>query len=358
VGRPGGRGCASAVPHGLRPLSRLHTGLRKHEEVLRGKLVHLVKTRPRGNQDERLLADITRIETELASVRDDLVCGLGWCLCLRRSSLTTRTERQPDQGQELQRRVEAPREGDRKARQEARQGAGHAATNVEPEWRAPAQASGALGEIEGEIAEARRVIDDEEADIFGNFCERIGVGSIRDYEDTQLRYAEEEGQAKLKSDKTLARLRHQCVDRTIPVWQARSERPHRTAFETEQVQGFDDQLATLGKTISSNSDALGQLEQDKDALEQALGDLAQAVTDLAGQQTALEEALEMATTEVERIRKASSKSSAAFQRALKEISTWVRPSGAVLPAELRARAERRDREARCRALRHLPPLPA
>lgn len=101
-------------------------------------------------------------------------------------------------------------------------------------------------------------------------------------------------------------------------------RTHRTAFETEQLQGFDDQLAALGKSIATNKEALTKLEADKRTLETELGELEQGVQDLAEEGTALEEMLEAASNEAEKVRKASTKSSSAFQTALKEISTWVR----------------------------------
>lgn len=45
--------------------------------------------------------------------------------------------------------------------------------------------------------------------MFGAFCQNIGVGNIREYEERQLRVAQEESQARLRFDTQIARLTHQ-----------------------------------------------------------------------------------------------------------------------------------------------------
>jgi structural maintenance of chromosome 1 len=53
------------------------------------------------------------------------------------------------------------------------------------------------------------VIDSAEDGVFASFCSQIGVGNIREYEERQLKVAEEESQARLRFDQQVARLMHQ-----------------------------------------------------------------------------------------------------------------------------------------------------
>lgn len=52
-------------------------------------------------------------------------------------------------------------------------------------------------------------IEEEEHEIFAAFCGRVGIINIQEYEDKQLRLAEEEGAAELKYKTQVTRLEHQ-----------------------------------------------------------------------------------------------------------------------------------------------------
>lgn len=47
--------------------------------------------------------------------------------------------------------------------------------------------------------------------MFDTFCQRIGVQNIREYEERQMKVAQEESQARLRFDTQIARLTHQYV---------------------------------------------------------------------------------------------------------------------------------------------------
>lgn len=57
------------------------------------------------------------------------------------------------------------------------------------------------------------MVNVEEDAIFEDFCSRIGVANIREYEQRQLRLAQEEGEARLRYDTQIARLMTQYVIR-------------------------------------------------------------------------------------------------------------------------------------------------
>lgn len=50
-----------------------------------------------------------------------------------------------------------------------------------------------------------------EDEIFSAFCRKIKVSNIREYEERQLKVAQEESEARLRFDNQIARLTHQYV---------------------------------------------------------------------------------------------------------------------------------------------------
>ncbi len=59
------------------------------------------------------------------------------------------------------------------------------------------------------------MVNDAEDSVFGPFCQKIGVENIREYEERQLKVAQEESQARLRFDTQIARLTHQCASHYV-----------------------------------------------------------------------------------------------------------------------------------------------
>ena len=55
------------------------------------------------------------------------------------------------------------------------------------------------------------IVNAAEDGLFTTFCENIGVSNIREYEERQLKVAQEESQARLRYDTQIARLTNQYV---------------------------------------------------------------------------------------------------------------------------------------------------
>ena len=55
------------------------------------------------------------------------------------------------------------------------------------------------------------VINEAEDGVYADFCQRIGVDNIREYEERQLKVAQEESAARLQFQTQIARLTHQYV---------------------------------------------------------------------------------------------------------------------------------------------------
>ena len=71
------------------------------------------------------------------------------------------------------------------------------------------QAQSAYDTLKERMEALATVIHEAEDDIYADFCQRIGVDNIRQYEERQLKVAQEESLARLKFETQIARLTHQ-----------------------------------------------------------------------------------------------------------------------------------------------------
>lgn len=65
--------------------------------------------------------------------------------------------------------------------------------------------------LQKKIEELASVVNIAEDRIFGDFCRKIKVKDIREYEQRQLKASQDESEARLRFDTQIARLTHQCV---------------------------------------------------------------------------------------------------------------------------------------------------
>lgn len=62
-----------------------------------------------------------------------------------------------------------------------------------------------------QISELAAVINAAEDNIFTAFCRKIKVSNIREYEERQMKVAQEESRARLQYETQISRLTHQCA---------------------------------------------------------------------------------------------------------------------------------------------------
>ncbi|GAA6023631.1 hypothetical protein JCM11491_006180 [Sporobolomyces phaffii] len=241
-------------------------GLRRREAELRSKLGELFKNRPKPNAEEQLVSDIARIEADLQVVRDDL------------SSTSLRLGGVKDELKVLRTRV---RESTKTL------------SALEKELSTIATRAEAL----------REVIHGEEDTIFANFCERIGVDDIREYEEKQLRGAQEDHAQMLKYETQLARLDTQI------------------SFNRDQLATIQERHATVSKTVTAQQAALERLSDEKETKQAEIEALEQQVEELRESWEASKKAWEEKNQELEDVKKSNSKASRALDKALKEIAT-------------------------------------
>ncbi|GAA6027216.1 hypothetical protein JCM8097_002493 [Rhodosporidiobolus ruineniae] len=240
-------------------------GLRRREAELRGKLAEVFKTRPRANAEEQLLTDLTRIQADLQVVNDDL------------TSTNSRLKGVQDELKTLRKKASELEKSVSKTEKE-------------------------LDKLDREAGELREVIEREEDAIFADFCERIGVDDIREYEEKQLRGAQEDNAAMLKFDTHIARLNNQI------------------RFQSEMVDSIKDRLSTLEATVEKQRAALAKLDGDKDAKEAEIDALEQEVADLKMTLEQLQETLKEKNGELDATRKSGGKAAKVLDKALKEIA--------------------------------------
>ncbi|KAL1406860.1 Structural maintenance of chromosomes protein 1 [Vanrija albida] len=162
----------------------------------------------------------------------------------------------------------------------------------------------ALSKAEKETSKLASVIEKEDDKVFADFCKRIKVPNIREYEDVQLKVAREENEA-------------------IEAFSAQSARAsHQIEFERSQLNSTDERLAHLQSTVDKAKKTIKQLHKNKASVEAEIEKLQE---EIAGQQAKLEETnaeLEEVAQQVEAARDHARKQQRALDRALKEIAGW------------------------------------
>ncbi|THH32095.1 hypothetical protein EUX98_g2090 [Antrodiella citrinella] len=241
-------------------------GLQRARDGLLAKLKELFNNRPRSKNDEALIAEITRLEPAHQVARDDL------------TACKHKLNGNKDELKHLDSELE----------------------KLQPDLK---KAQDAYDELKGRIDALSAVIHDAEDEVFVSFCERIGVQHIREYEERQLKVAQEESVARLQFDTQIARLTHQ------------------SQFEEEQLKSTRDRLATLEATIATEVNNLRNLEQRKETLEGEIRAMEESIEEQRSDLKELTEDLDQKTKEVEHVKKKSSKSVKVLDQALKEIAT-------------------------------------
>ncbi|CAG8691932.1 10774_t:CDS:10, partial [Racocetra fulgida] len=102
--------------------------------------------------------------------------------------------------------------------------------------------------LDAQVSQCENNINEKEDSIFQEFCRKIGVSNIRDYEQRQLKMAQEIAEKRLKFTTQKSRLQNQLK------------------FETEQKKETEDRLNRLESTIQDESDRLSQFEDEKKQL--------------------------------------------------------------------------------------------
>lgn len=298
--------------------------LGKQRDSLMNYLQELSKARPRGKSDDLLLSEISRCDSELALVRDDLVRGPLSRRFFPSLPLTPSPPLPPCTGARFLRArrscaSQACGPSSTTPARSSRRRRPCSATCVFPLLLPsplsprlthlilfPHQRRTSLTAVEQEAATLAEAVNSSEDEVFADFCARIRVANIREYEDVQLRVAEAQTEARRRYTAQSNRLQRQLE------------------FETEQLQHTQSRLRVLDKNLKADRATLGQLEADRDALEAEIAEtekeIGQAKTDVEELQTKLADV----GSELEDTKRRSSKATKSLDRIMKEVAAWVR----------------------------------
>ncbi|KAK9717729.1 Structural maintenance of chromosomes protein 1 [Basidiobolus ranarum] len=108
------------------------------------------------------------------------------------------------------------------------------------------QMSSNIASFETEIARIKDSIHDIEDSIFEEFCQTIGVSNVREYEESQLKFAQESAEMRMNFTTQRSRLENQLE------------------FETQQLFETAERLAKLQSLITLDQNSLNQLNSQKE----------------------------------------------------------------------------------------------
>lgn len=149
------------------------------------------------------------------------------------------------------------------------------------------------------------------------------MANIREYENVQLKAAQEENDALLKYKTQIARLEHQYVP-----FSARPTRANaflRLKFESAQLDGTRERLQRLRATVERERRNLeDKLESDLEALQGEIAEAEEQVKSLRSDLEDLEKDVAEKNAAVDAARRAYNKASRALDEVSKDVSGWVR----------------------------------
>lgn len=221
-------------------------GLRRLESELRARLQELHRSKPKPAEEETLIAQVRKFESDLELFKDD-AAQLNVKLGGVQAELKTLRAKATEERQRTQ------------------------------------QLAAALQKAENESAVHRAAIDAAEAGIFAAFCKRVNVANVREYEEQLLRGVQEDNETTIKLKTQIARLEN------------------KVSFEREQVEtmenrikGYDDAVRECERKIEELTEEKAAVSTELEQLAEGLATLQEALgkyqATLADHQTALDEA--------------------------------------------------------------------
>ncbi|KAF8638669.1 hypothetical protein AX17_002030 [Amanita inopinata Kibby_2008] len=241
-------------------------GLTRVRDTLMAELRELSKKKPRGKTDENLIAEITRLESAVTIAKDDLnACKL-------------RLTGIKDELKHLDREIRK---------------------NV-PELR---KIQTTYDNLQQQVLELRTVIEGAEDNVFAQFCRKIKVSNIREYEERQLKVAQEESEARLRFDNQIARLTHQFE------------------FEEEGLKAARERLAHLDALLLTEKANLQKYELQRREVQGEIRALEGQVETFKQQVAENQEVLDEKSKTVEQVKRTTLKAGRILDQALKDISS-------------------------------------
>ncbi|KAJ7598927.1 condensin complex subunit SMC1 [Mycena floridula] len=240
-------------------------GLTRTRDTLLAQLRELGKQKPRAKNDDDLLSNVSRLESSIIIAKDEL----------NRCKLTLTGIK--DELKSLNKEYNA---------------------NVP----ALAAAQQTYDSLRDEMAQLSSTVNAAEDGVFTAFCRKLKISNIREYEERQLKVAQEESEARLRFDTQIARLTHQLE------------------FESDTLKTSKERLSHLETVVETEQNNLVELKAQRDAVQKELDRSDAAIDTLREELSGLQETLDEKSKVVEQAKRTAGKATKALDQALKEIT--------------------------------------
>ncbi|EEB88445.1 hypothetical protein MPER_13717, partial [Moniliophthora perniciosa FA553] len=135
--------------------------------------------------------------------------------------------------------------------------------------------------IQRQIRQLSETVNEAEDEVFEAFCRRIRISNIREYEERQLKLAQEESEARLRFEQQIARLTHQFE------------------YESEGLEKTRERLDTQTSILNTERANLEKLQKQKEIIEAELAEAEEGIAGLKEELKGLQETLDEKTKIVE-----------------------------------------------------------
>ncbi|KAK4545447.1 hypothetical protein LTR36_002797 [Oleoguttula mirabilis] len=160
-----------------------------------------------------------------------------------------------------------------------------------------------LETLRASLEEYTTSIAEVEDEIFGDFCQRLGYTSVRDYEKQQGSLQQEANQKKLEFKQQIARLGNQL------------------SFETQRLSTTEKRNRDVESQMQRDQDLVAQLEQEKEEIAGELDVLNAEIEQLEGKLAEVRTESEERGEKVTEARREVQKRSKSVDKTLKEVAT-------------------------------------
>ncbi|MBW0474620.1 hypothetical protein O181_014335 [Austropuccinia psidii MF-1] len=241
-------------------------GLKRTQEEILALIKENNSQIPR-NTDEALLADISRLDNDLALVKDDLLNAE-----TRLTGIVSELKVLGQQEQDLTSKVQKRR------------------AEVET--------------VKAELTAAQEIVNKVEDKIFGLFCQSINVKNIREYEGHQLQLQQQSSTEQERLETTVSKLQHQIN------------------FETEQLAGLNERQATIQTSTEKTLKTLESIKASKQQVEEEIVEIDGEIEKINVQHAGLTATQAEKSKAAAEAKKKSLKVTKTLDEALRDISGW------------------------------------
>lgn len=240
-------------------------GLNRQRDQLLGELKDLGKQRFELARDDKLVARVGRYDAELSTLRDEL------------SSIETRLSGAQDEHRIVNQQI----------------------SETSPKKDA---AQTTLQNTESEAATLQAVANQEDDAVFAQFCGRIRVANIREYEERQLKVMQQQSDARLEFERQMKRLEHQ------------------TTFERRQLQEAEARLALNRSVITREEEKVVALKSERQQMQDGIEEINNRITENQARIEELKAEDASRTSTLAEARKMANRASKALETVHKDVT--------------------------------------